>query len=220
MLQGWFGSLGGGVGVGHDFTCFGECICRGCFLQVQDPKSLLETSYLCLEMRARPAYFVSKVMYVFQERLTSCYVSLIVTFGLSDLIQTIVHMQSTVTSPVKNWAPPGTSSLYPRCWSIRLTSLYFIVRLLHFCNSQSQLFSLGLRVVPLQVDFIFMKIGIEISFSVYFSTISPNQQTSKECSMSVHSCSDSKIKQSLEFRRCSMKICCVHCKLFHVMFCE
>ena len=118
-----------GVGIGHAFTCFGECVCRGCFLQVQDPKTLLEASCLYIEMRARPTYFVSKLCNVFQERLTSCYVSLIVTFGLSDLIQTIVHTQSTITSPVKNWAPPGTSSLYLRCWYITLTSLYFIVRL-------------------------------------------------------------------------------------------
>ena len=90
VLQGWFGSLGVGVGVGHAFTCFGEYICRGCF---QDPKSLLEACCLCIEMRARPTYFVSKLCNVFQERLISCYASLIVTFGLSDLIQTIVHTQ-------------------------------------------------------------------------------------------------------------------------------
>jgi len=147
--------------VGHAFTCFGEYICRGCF---QDPKSLLEACCLCIEMRARPTYFVSKLCNVFQERLISCYASLIVTFGLSDLIQTIVHTQSTITSPVKNWAPPGTSSLYPEAGTSCSPPCILLSGCLHFSNTQSQLFSLGLRAVPLQVDFIFMKIGIEISF--------------------------------------------------------
>lgn len=190
MFQGWFGILGGGVGVGHAFTCFGECICRGCFLQVQDPKSLLETSYLCLEMRARPAYFVSKLCNVFQERLTSCYVSLIVTLGLSDLIQTIVHMQSTITSPVKNWAPPGTRSLYPRCWSVTLTSLYCTVRLLHFSNSISVILSGPQSSASTGRFYFYENRDRNIFFNVFFHYISQSveiQGMFYECSQLLRS---------------------------------